>query len=388
MLYLGILLILIIGFGFLKLIKKDNYELNFKESLLYHIQMVILILVCLVDVTLIKINIRWSYVSFIVPCLSIYYYIIRSIKLKKYIPIKVIISYIIISIIDLLILFNINLTSMSNIDGWDFLGLYLIYLIFCIGYVSLLLLINIIIFVIKSIKKDNKNYRNIDYKLGKVILINFIITILIIGLIYGIDSYNNHNYKKLIEEQKILVIDYLNKEYPEYDFDIINVYEEKVGGWGFGSGTPVFKNEIETKSLNKNFFVDVRKENLTIYNDDFKEIYKNIKEENIKDYLIDNYNLSIKYEKSNDKLKDVEFVINKDYKKDDINLFVKEMKEVFNYFEKNSYDLEYIILDFKNGNPFYEGEYEYSKTKGSIKDNTLTNELWIMVNNEYIFMEK
>ena len=64
------------------------------------------------------------------------------------------------------------------------------------------------------------------------------------------------------------------------------------------------------------------------------------------------------------------------------------MKNVFNYIDSSFYNIDYVILNFENGNPFYEGEYEYSKTKGSIKENSMTNELCIMVNDEYIFVEK
>ena len=49
---------------------------------------------------------------------------------------------------------------------------------------------------------------------------------------------------------------------------------------------------------------------------------------------------------------------------------------------------DYVILNFKNGNPFYEGKNEYSKTRGSINENSMTDELWIMVNDEYIFVKK
>jgi len=383
------------GFGFLNLIKHYNYELNFKESLLFPVSTLILTILCLADFSLIQIYVGWEFsISIVIYFLAllVLYYITRSIKLEKYIPLKTIIGYILISVVNLVILFNLLSKFTSNISGWDALGLYLVYIALCILYIVLLVSINIIIFIIKSIKKDNKNYKNINYKVSKFSFINISMIILIICLIFGIDYYNEYNYNKLIEKQKAIVTDYLNKEYSNYKFEIINTYETKVDCWMFGCTTRVFRNEIETKSFSKKFVIDVKKEDLSIYEDEFKEIIeeeqKNTKEENIKKYLIDNYNLTLEYEINDEKLENVKFVINKEYKKEDIDLFVLEMKNIFNYIENNFYDLDYIILNFKYGNPFYEGEYDYSKNKGSINENSFTNELWIMVNDEYIFIEK
>lgn len=263
------------GFGFWKLLKHYNYELNFKESLIYPFSILILTIICLVDFDLMQIYIKCEILIIIViyflALLSIYY-IMRSIKLKKYVPMKTVIGYILISIINLVILLSLLSKSPSYIDGWSTLALYLIHIALSIIFIASLLSINIIVFIIKSIKKDNINYKNIDYKVSKFSFLNISITMLLIGLIFGINNYNKYNYNKLIEKQKEIVINYLNKEYSNYEFEIIKTYETKVNCWMFGCRTSVFRNEIETKELNKNFIIDVKKEGLTIYEDEFKKI--------------------------------------------------------------------------------------------------------------------
>lgn len=386
-LILGLIIIgLLIGFGFWKLIKYSNYELNGKESLLYSISLIVLSIVFLVNFSLMpKYIVSEMSLPIILyfPLLLLMYYIIRSVKLKKYVPIKLIIFYILMSIINVIILFFL-LDNTNNIDGWSALGLEFIYIVLCITYVVLLLLINFTIFIINYIKKVDTNYKNTNYKVSKYSYINILAVILIIGLIFGIDYYNEYNYNKLIEKQKEIVVDYLKQEYPNYEFEIKSTYETEGDCSFLFCKTPVFRNNIVNKTFNKNFDIDVKKEDLTIYDDGFKKIF----EENMKKYLRDNYDISVKYKLDNEELEDVEFVINKNYKKEEIDLFTQNMKNVFNYVDNNFYNIDYVVLNFENGNPFYEGENEYSKTRGSINENSMTNELWIMVNNEYIFIEK
>ena len=393
-----VVLILIIGimggFGFWKIIKHFKYELNFNESLLFSISILALTILCLADFSLTKISVGWEFALIIIIyflLLLILYYIIRSLKLKKYIPLKAIVGYILISVVNIVILFNM-LDKTSNIGGLDALALFIIYVIIYAIYIILLLLINTIIFIIKLIKKNNIIYKNQNYRISKYSFINIALIILVIGLIFVIDYYNEHNYNKMLKTQKEIVINYLSKEYPTYEFEITNIYEEKVDCWMFGCRTPVIRNDIVNKTINRNFSIDVKKEDLTIYDDGFKSIFeeeqKNSKEEKIKKYLKDNYNISLNYKINNEKIEDVEFIISKNYQKEEIELFAQDMKNVFNYIDSSFYNIDYVILNFENGNPFYEGEYEYSKTKGSIKENSMTNELCIMVNDEYIFVEK
>jgi len=52
-----------------------------------------------------------------------------------------------------------------------------------------------------------------------------------------------------------LEIDYLNKEYPNYDFEITDTYEEEVGYCLFGCRTTIIKNDIVNKAINKILFL-------------------------------------------------------------------------------------------------------------------------------------
>lgn len=83
--------------------------------------------------------------------------------------------------------------------------------------------------------------------------------IAMIGLYYGISCYNELNYNKMIEHQKEIVLDYLDKEYPEYEFVITNVYESKVDCWKFGCKTPVIRNDIVNETIHRKFSIDIKK---------------------------------------------------------------------------------------------------------------------------------
>lgn len=376
-----------------KLINHFNYELNYKESLLFPISILILTILCLVDFSFIQIYVGWEFsISIVIYFLAllILYYIIRSIKLKKYIPLKSIIGYILMSVINLVVLFIILVNSTSNIDGWDALGLLLIYIVLLGAYLILLLLINIAISIIKIIRKDEINYKNIGYKISKFCFINLSAIILMIGLIFGIDYYNEYNHNKMIEKQKDVAEKYLKENYSKYKFEIINSYETGVICWMFGCGATVLKVEVRNIDFNKNFSIMVNKD-LTIYEDEFKEIVekeqKNSKEENTKKYLKDNYDILLEYN-TLEEIENAYFIIDRQYQREEIDLFVKDIKNAYNYVEQNLCNLKDITLSFKYGNPFYEGQYEYQKTHGSINENEFTNELWIMVNDEYIFIEK
>lgn len=84
----------------------------------------------------------------------------------------------------------------------------------------------------------------------------------------------------MIEHQKEIVLDYLDKEYPKYEFVITNVYESKVDCWKFGCKTPVIRNDIVNETIHRKFSIDVKKEDLTIYVDEFKTVLEEWKKTN------------------------------------------------------------------------------------------------------------
>ena len=63
---------ILVGFVFYKLIKYCKYELHFKESVLYSIQILIISIFGLIDYSLIKQNLRWNYLT----AIAIYFLII------------------------------------------------------------------------------------------------------------------------------------------------------------------------------------------------------------------------------------------------------------------------------------------------------------------------
>lgn len=270
-----VFLALLIGFVFFRFIKHYNYELNYKESLLYSVPILVITIFGLIDYSVIRQNLRWDYLIIIVSyflIILIIYYILRFIKNKKYIPCKSIIGYVLLSIINLVILFIFPANKLSNISGWDMLGLFLGYILVSIIFIVLLLITNIIFLIIRLATKTNNNYNNIKYKISKFSYINIFTVILLIILIFIINYYNAYQYDKLIEEQKIIVINYLNKEYPNYEFEIIDTTEKGINCWMLGCKEQAFNNNILNKDSNHYFSILVKKEDLTIYEDEFQEI--------------------------------------------------------------------------------------------------------------------
>lgn len=270
-----VFLALLIGFVFFKFIKHYNYELNYKESLLYSIPILIMTIFGLIDYSVIRQNLRWDYLIIIVSyflIILIIYYILRFIKNKKYIPCKSIIGYILLSIINLVVLFNFSADKLSNISGWAMLGIVIVYILISIIFIVLLLIINIIFLIIKLVTKNNNNYKNVEYKISKFSYINIFTIILLIIMIFMINNYNVYKYDKLIAEQKIVVINYLNKKYPNYKFEIIDTTETGINCWMFGCNEQAFNNNILNKDSNRYFNILIKKEDLTIYKDEFQEI--------------------------------------------------------------------------------------------------------------------
>ncbi len=182
-----VLLALLLEFVFFRLIKHYNYELNYKESLLYSIPILIITIFSLTDYSVIRQNLRWDYLIIIVSyflIILIIYYILRFIKNKKYIPCKSIIGYVLMSIINLMILFNFPTNKLINISGWDILGLFLGYILVSIIFIVLLLIINIIFLIIKLATKTDNNYTNIKYKISKITYINVFTILLLIILVF------------------------------------------------------------------------------------------------------------------------------------------------------------------------------------------------------------
>lgn len=379
--------IILIYYIFFKSAKKSNFELNFKESILFILSTMSQITLILEKEITIALNLNKDFMtvfSISLQLLLVIYYIIRSIKLKKYTPIKSIISYIIMTIATFL-------CSGFVCNNVECLNLYAIFVMITLVqnliFIGLLLLINIIISGIAKIKKEKVD-NNTNYKIITPFFINIVILIIFIYSLLGINIYINFQNQK----QSDIVLDYLNTKYPDYYFEIIEIdtYRDKGGKYNYDG--EVYINNIKNNMDDKIYEIVVKKEDLTICYDSFEVMYEKkkakSKEEKIVNYLKEKYNIEIKYQIDNNKMEEVEFIINRDYKEDEINLFTQEMKQVFNYIEENFIDISYVKVNFINGNPFYAGEHEYYKKKGYINNYKITKLLFIDVCEQYIFIEK
>ena len=194
MIYVVLFLMILSIYLFYSCVKCNIYELNFKESIFYSI--FILIVTSCILLQFINFNLVVLYnIYFYFFILLLAYYIVRYVKLKKYIPIKVIVGYLLIDIITLITFWNIE-EVIKHIDGLKFIGLFFVYIVLFTIFIISLVLVNLVIFIIKIIKNDTMNYRNINYKISNSAFINIFILMLLIGIILGIDNYiENANNK-------------------------------------------------------------------------------------------------------------------------------------------------------------------------------------------------
>lgn len=274
-----ILIVILIIYLLYKNAKSNNFDLKYKENVLFIIPTFILIFTCLFNFeyyqTKIALEIPLLIFAFFVIILVIYY-VVRVIVLKKYIPLKIILFDIINNLLILYIIYMMADKVTSNIDGENYFELLVLYFIISLLYVSVLLLINIIVFILKSIKKDHLNYNNKNYSIIKMSIFNIAMCIMTSLFIIFVDKLNLNSYNKLLLKQKSIVNSYLKSEYSEYSFKIIDSYKTKTDCYMFGCKTNVIRNEILNFEYNKQFSIDVIINDLQIKDDEFKKI----KEEN------------------------------------------------------------------------------------------------------------
>lgn len=255
-----ILIVILIIYLLYKNAKSNNFDLKYKENVLFIIPTFILIFTCLFNFeyyqTKIALKIPLLIFVFFVIILIIYY-VVRIIVLKKYIPLKIILFNIINNLLILYIIYMMADKVTSNIDGENYFELLVLYFIVSLLYVLVLLLINIIVFIVKSIKKNHLNYNNKNYSIIKMSILNIAMCIMTSLFIIFIDKLNLNSYNKLLLKQKSIVNSYLKSEYSEYSFKIIDSYKTKTDCYMFGCKTNVIRNEILNFEYNKQFNIDV-----------------------------------------------------------------------------------------------------------------------------------
>lgn len=262
-------------FGEYKLIKYYNYELNFKESIIFCIASIILNVWYLLDKDILKVQIGTYLLIlyFYLIILLIIYYAMRSRKLKVYVPSKIILNYIFMSGINLIIIFNLvpNLQSVQFNEWNGMLNSFFIFLVYLaiLGiFIFAILYINMWINTVNSNKNKQSIYdENINYKLNNFYLINVFYIVSIIFSIYGTDFYNSYNLKKYFAYEEKVVQKYLQNHYNNYDFKILETSKTKVncGGEASVCSTKAIQNKIKEITTNQEFYVYVRQEDMSIY---------------------------------------------------------------------------------------------------------------------------
>ena len=262
-------------FGEYKLIKHYNYELNFKESIIFCIASIILNVWYLLDKDILKVQIGTYLLIlyFYLIILLIIYYAMRSRKLKVYVPSKIILNYIFMSGINLIIIFNLvpNLQSVQFNEWNGMLNSFFIFLVYLaiLGiFIFAILYINMWINTANSNKNKQSIYdENINYKLNNFYLINVFYIVSIIFSIYGTDFYNSYNLKKYFSYEEKVVQKYLQNHYNNYDFKILETSKTKVncGGEASVCSTKAIQNKIKEITTNQEFYVYVLQEDMSIY---------------------------------------------------------------------------------------------------------------------------
>lgn len=254
------------GVGFWKLIRHFNYELHFWESLLFLIPVLVLVIFCLVDFDLIHVvNPDFRFGMGIITyfgAILIIYYIARSVKLKKYVPMKIIILYIVIGVVSWQILSMA--ISASHMGGWGALGLFVYCSMYYVAYVGALCVINLVIWIVNCIRQEKKSFRNVKYQINKISYLNILIMLMLIGAVFGVKQYNDRNYQRMLEDQKEVVVEFLREKYPDYEFEIERSYDVEVDCTEWCS-TSVIRNEVVDRLTGQQFYVDVRIDSLEVY---------------------------------------------------------------------------------------------------------------------------
>ncbi len=117
-----------------------------------------LVIFCLVDFDLMHVvNPGFRFGMGIITyfgAILIIYYIARSVKLKKYVPMKIIILYIVIGAVSWQIL-NMAISA-SHIGGWDALGLFVYCSMYYVAYVGMLCAINLVIWIVNCVRQEKR----------------------------------------------------------------------------------------------------------------------------------------------------------------------------------------------------------------------------------------
>ncbi len=300
----------------------------------------------------------------------------------------------------------ITIYSVINIVdfGWYFLA-YIGFSVIAFIVYFIIFIIGIVMSIIKS--KDNKNViateneknNNKKYILSNCLIILFllVITLILENVPYKIKDYND---KKKLEKSKVEVINILNVKYGEGNFKIKNV-EEKNGclscAW-LTPGVDVYEFSISTNFLEDEFTISLRKDDLSIYNDEFLEEYYQEKHDidNLNEAIIEhkinkineiigqNFNVKIKFNNTNVKeytdkifrniptLDELSEFAELEDPKFDINEDLKTKEELLSYLEDLT---KYYIENYKSFNFSYQQtdkyfRYKYDYSKLGVKNYT------------------
>ena len=192
-------------------------------------------------------------------------------------------------------IFGVYSLSSMMLVGWNFI-LYLI-----ISFVSILVYVLLFGFCIITWKKQVLDSKESNGSLRKGIMmivsisVAFLIALLIEYLPYRIEQRNDRLKAKDAKEEIIVL---LEQRYGDGDFEIVNMSEKNIcyGCSWLGPGVDGYEFEMDTSYLDKSFVVSLRKDDFTIYDNEFLNMYYVEKfgithlEEYLKEYKVQKLN--------------------------------------------------------------------------------------------------
>ncbi|MBE5821686.1 MAG: hypothetical protein E7311_03745 [Clostridiales bacterium] len=211
------------------------------------------------------------------------YMLIKIMRNKENNTFSGLIASIIISVGYVFIGFGYFLNFLSlEIGWWIFIYMFFAFIPICIYAVMLLITIVCKIIRSRNLKKQNIVLQRIDKKAMRNRIIKyFLVTLVIFILFIGIDTLiiKQRHYiqekNELIKQNEIkeYVIDYLNENYGDGDFEIISII--LCEPWFI---SPYYELEVKTSYFNERFKMQVHKNYLRIIEDEFNKYYNGNKQ--------------------------------------------------------------------------------------------------------------
>lgn len=391
MILMFLIFVLIIGISFYPiylLLRKISFDLKGYEIIIYQISNILIFHIG----HYYQFNYYQSFGGIYLLLLLIFYHIVKMIKINQYTSLSTLALYFVCTIGNGISLYFVPYTS------WDAL-IYIIGIII-LGIITMLflLLINLITLIIRNAKQiNNKNINIFNNPIKIITLILFVILPFIYGYIGKILEKNIETDKQ--EEARTIAIDYLNKKYGDGKY-IINSIEKSSGCGLFDCSDEVFGMKVSSSYFDEEFYISLDRDTLNIVEDefiihyfreyhdvevyDYSDVENYLKELKIKNLTNEDYTINIEYSKFDIdafesknfghcplleeimeymSFSEVTIDIHKKYKKEDIELFSKDIIKIYEIIKNNNIEIsesKIIHFDFDYNNPFNESNIHYN----------------------------